>query len=70
MAAAALSLTAREVQVGARYLYGVSTSGIASDLGIGNETVVTYRKRLYERLSIGSRRELLLWYLGLCGQMQ
>lgn len=68
--AAALSLTAREAQVCARYLYGVSTSGIASDLGIGNETVITYRKRLYERLSIGSHRELLLWYLGLCGQMQ
>lgn len=70
MAAAALSLTVREVQVCARYLYGMSTSGIASDLGIGNETVATYRKRVYERLSIGSHRELLLWYLGLCGQMQ
>ncbi|WP_250456301.1 helix-turn-helix transcriptional regulator [Caballeronia sp. ATUFL_M2_KS44] len=68
--AAAYSLTAREVQVCARYLYGVSTCGIASDLGIGTETVNTYRKRLYERLAIGSHRELLLWYLGLCGQLQ
>lgn len=63
-------LTARESEVCARYLYGLPTSGIAADLGIGTETVVTYRKRLYERLSIGSHRELLLWYLNLCSRMR
>ncbi|MET3823523.1 DNA-binding CsgD family transcriptional regulator [Burkholderia sp. PvR073] len=62
-------MTARESEVCARYLYGLSTSGIAADLGIGTETVVTYRKRLYERLAIGSHRELLLWYLDLCSQL-
>ncbi|WP_174929258.1 helix-turn-helix transcriptional regulator [Burkholderia lata] len=62
-------LTARESEVCARYLYGLPTSGIAADLGIGTETVVTYRKRLYERLAIGSHRELLLWYLDLCSQL-
>lgn len=63
-------LTAREAQVCARYLYGVSTSGIAADLGIGTETVLTYRKRVYDRLSIGSHRELLLWYLDIYSRMQ
>jgi DNA-binding CsgD family transcriptional regulator len=70
IASAGESLTSREAEVCARYLYGVSTHGIAADLGIGTETVVTYRKRLYERLSIGSHRELLLWYLNLYSQMQ
>lgn len=63
-------LRLREAEVCARYLYGLSTSGIAADLGIGTETVVTYRKRVYERLSICSHRALLLWYLDLYSQMQ
>ena len=70
IASAGESLTSREAAVGARYLYGVSTHGIAADLGIGTETVVMYRKRLYERLSIYCHRELLLWYLNLYSQMQ
>jgi DNA-binding CsgD family transcriptional regulator len=55
----------REAQVCARILYGLTTGGIAVDLDIGEETVVTYRKRAYSRLRIGSHRELLLWYLAL-----
>lgn len=62
----------REIEVGARVLYGISTTGIALDLGIGEETVATYRKRSYQRLGIGTQRELLVWYLhewsrGHCG---
>lgn len=53
----------REAQVCARMLYGLTSAGIALDLGIGEETVMTYRKRAYQRLKIGSYRELLLWYL-------
>jgi DNA-binding CsgD family transcriptional regulator len=55
----------REAQVGARILYGLSTPAIASDLDISCETVITYRKRVYERLSINSQHELLVWYLTL-----
>jgi DNA-binding NarL/FixJ family response regulator len=55
----------REAQVCARILYGLASVGIALDLGIGEETVMTYRKRAYQRLSIGSQRELLLWYMSL-----
>jgi DNA-binding CsgD family transcriptional regulator len=58
-------LTRREAEVCARILYGLSTTGIALDLGIGIETVKTFRKLAYRRLGIGSERELLTWYLGL-----
>lgn len=57
------SLSRREGEVCARILYGLSSYGIALDLGIGKESVMTYRKRAYQRLGIGSQRELLMWYL-------
>lgn len=56
-------LSPREIEVCARVIYGMSSIGIAIDLGISEETVMTYRKRAYARLCIGSQRELLLWYL-------
>ncbi|MBP0590451.1 hypothetical protein J8I87_12135 [Paraburkholderia sp. LEh10] len=64
----ATELSKREAEVCARILYGLSSIGIALDLGIGEESVKTYRKRAYQRLSIGSPRELLMWYLGLWGK--
>lgn len=56
-------LARREAEVCARILYGMTSLGIALDLGIGEESAMTYRKRAYSRLKIGSQRELLLWYL-------
>jgi DNA-binding CsgD family transcriptional regulator len=56
-------LARREAEVCARILYGMTSLGIALDLGIGEESAMTYRKRAYNRLNIGSQRELLLWYL-------
>ncbi len=61
----ATDLSRREGEVCARILYGLSSCGIALDLGIGKESVMTYRKRAYQRLGIGSQRELLMWYLAL-----
>lgn len=58
-------LTRREGQVCARILYGLTTTGIALDLGVSTETVKTFRKLAYRRLRIGSERELLQWYLAL-----
>jgi DNA-binding CsgD family transcriptional regulator len=58
-------LSRREGEVCARILYGLTSCGIALDLGIGKESVMTYRKRAYQRLGIGSQRELLMWYLAL-----
>jgi DNA-binding CsgD family transcriptional regulator len=63
-------LPRREVEVCARILYGMSTLGISIDLGIGEETVMTYRKRIYQRLSINSHRELLLWYMALWASIE
>lgn len=56
-------LPRREAEVCARILYGLSSVGIALDLTVSEETVKTYRKRAYQRLVIGSERELLTWYL-------
>lgn len=56
-------LPRRETEVCARILYGLSSIGIALDLSVSEETVKTYRKRAYQRLAIGSERELLTWYL-------
>ena len=61
------TLPRRETEVCARVLYGLSTIGVALDLGISQESVKTYRKRAYERLRIGSERELLKWYLAMWG---
>lgn len=55
----------REAEVTARILYGISTLGISLDLSISEETVMTYRKRAYLRLGIGTQRELLLWFIAL-----
>ncbi|MDS0859654.1 helix-turn-helix transcriptional regulator [Burkholderia pseudomultivorans] len=57
------NLPRRESEVCARILYGISSLGISLDLGIGEESVKTYRKRAYQRLGIGCERELLRWYL-------
>lgn len=53
----------RENEVCTRIIYGISTLGIALELEISEETVVTYRKRAYHRLGIATQRELILWYL-------
>ena len=53
----------REKQVCARMIFGMSSTSIALELAIGEETVVTYRKRLYQRLGIWTQRELLVWYI-------
>jgi len=58
-------LPRREAQVCSRILYGLSSAGIALHLDVSEETVKTYRKRAYQRLGIGSERELLNWYLRL-----
>jgi len=65
IAAAPEALPRREIEVCAGIVYGQTTTGIALALGIGEESVMTYRRRAYQRLNIGSQRELLMWYLAL-----
>jgi DNA-binding CsgD family transcriptional regulator len=57
------ALSRREAEVCARVLYGMTSMGISLDIGVSEESAMTYRKRAYARLGIGSQRELLLWYL-------
>lgn len=51
-------LTRRELDVLARILVGMTSEGIALDLRISPNTVLTYRKRGYARLRVTSQAEL------------
>lgn len=57
------SLTAREVDVCARLLMGMTQDGIASDLGLSLPTVKTYRNRAFARLGIHFRNELFALFV-------
>lgn len=52
------ALTGRERQICARAAAGISIEGAALDLGIGTASVLTYRKRAYQRLNVTSAYEL------------
>lgn len=51
-------LTSREREVCIRILLGFSSEAIASHLAISLHSVLTYRRRAYERLGISSQNEL------------
>lgn len=53
------SLSARERDVCSLVAAGVTSEGIALELGVGINTVLTYRKRAYARLGISSQNELM-----------
>jgi len=57
-------LTGRERQVCARTLGGMTAEAIALDLGVGRTSVLTYRRRAYERYGISSAGQLLENLLG------
>jgi len=52
------TLTARERQVCARAAIGMSVEDTARDLGIAKTSVLTYRRRAYQRLNVASPYEL------------
>ncbi|WP_227494377.1 helix-turn-helix transcriptional regulator [Ramlibacter pallidus] len=58
-------LTARELDVCARLLRGMTHEGIASDLRLSLTTVKTYRNRAFDRLGIHFRSELFALVAGL-----
>ncbi len=70
IAESASELPRREAQVCSRIIYGMTTTGIALELDISDETVMTYRKRAYQRLGFATQRELLLWYLEIWSKWQ
>jgi len=51
-------LTPRENAVACRIAAGMGTNEIAEDMGVMPATVITFRKRAYAKLGIGSRAEL------------
>ena len=51
-------LTARELDVCARLLQGMTQEGVAQDLGLSLPTVKTYRNRAFARLGIHFRSQL------------
>ncbi len=51
-------LSRRELAVAARVLAGMTSEGIALDLGIGLQSVLTYRKRAYAKLGVAGQRQL------------
>lgn len=51
-------LPKRELDVCSRIVAGFTAKEIARDLGVGESTVVTYRRRAYERMNIKNAREL------------
>src|SRR5882757_2373408 len=52
-------LPARELEVMALIAHGLSSHGIALELQISVNTVLTYRKRAYSRLDISTQNELM-----------
>lgn len=57
-------LTNREREVCARILLGYSSEAIALDLGVAPSSIMTYRKRAYEKLGITGQSELFSLCLG------
>lgn len=53
-----VKLTGRQLAVCARTAIGMTAQGIALDLGVKPSSVVTYRRRAYERLGIATSHEL------------
>lgn len=60
----ALSLSAREAEVGLLAAQGFSTLNIASRLDVAESTVRTYLKRVYQKTGVCSRAELACRVLG------
>jgi DNA-binding CsgD family transcriptional regulator len=52
------ALTRRERETCARAAVGITAEGAALDLGIGVASVLTYRKRAYQRLGVSTAYEL------------
>lgn len=64
---AAPTLSKRELEVTALIARGLSSHGIALELGVSINTVLTYRKRAYTRLNISTQNELMRLLLGTRG---
>lgn len=57
-------LSRRERDVCAGLLVGATAAGIASDLGICESSVITYRRRAYQKLGVADRFDLVAFAIG------
>ena len=57
------SLTMQELEVCSRILKGMSYVGIASDLGLKESTVKTYRNRAFDKMGIHFKSQLFSMFL-------
>ncbi len=57
-------MPARELDVCARLLQGLSYDGIAADLALSVATVKTYRRRAFERMGLHFKSELFAAFVG------
>ena len=53
-------MSAREKSVAALLLHGLRNRDIGTELGISEGTVKVHLHRIYEKLGVGSRTELIL----------
>lgn len=56
-------LTPRELEVCARIVLGYSSLAISLNLGISINTVLTHRRKAYEKLGIGTQSQLFMWLM-------
>lgn len=52
-------LSGREVEVAAALVHGRTQIEIGEEMGLSLSTVVTYRRRAYQKLGVGNRRQLM-----------
>jgi DNA-binding NarL/FixJ family response regulator len=60
----ALRMSTRELQIAQHVFDDVKSEGIAEELGISVHTINTYVQRLYSKLEVRSRPQLVLRILG------
>lgn len=51
-------ISPREAQICAKIVVGGTTQGISDELGISKNTVITHRRRAYEKLGVSNQNEL------------
>jgi DNA-binding CsgD family transcriptional regulator len=56
-------LSAREADTCARIVAGYSTEGIGLDLGVSSHSVISYRRRAFDKLGIATQKELFAMVL-------
>ena len=61
-------LSGREAQVAAGLIHGHSQREIGAEMNVALSSVVTYRRRAYQKLGVENRRRLLQRYQEICGR--